>query len=121
MNTTATGTSTGPVTATPSIDSIATRPTGILLGVGALLWSASMGLASEADGFGLASLTSGAAALVFQGGLIALVVLQLRTGAMGTGRVARVGHRIQLALLAGATVSTLLDMFSLLQGSVGDL
>ncbi|MGY1792989.1 hypothetical protein ACI796_03250 [Geodermatophilus sp. SYSU D00525] len=50
-------------------------------------------------------------ALLFQLGLVALVTVQLRTGAIGTGRLARAALHLEHVLLSLAILSTLSAAF----------
>ncbi|MEE4024900.1 hypothetical protein V1Y59_17580 [Gordonia sp. PKS22-38] len=91
---------------------------GLALAVSAPIWAITLAVVGDDEGFGLSSLVGGVAGFAFQFSLLALLAVQYRTRAMGTGRVARVGYRIEFALIGGALVSTFLDMFWLIQDSV---
>jgi len=87
------------------------RRAGIAVAAGSATWAAGIltfGL-DYSDGWQnvAANLTS----LAFQLGLVALVTVQLRTGAIGTGRLARGFLHVEHALLGLAMVSSLLAAF----------
>jgi len=87
------------------------RRAGIAVATGSATWAAgilTLGL-DHTDGWQnvAANLTS----LAFQLGLVALVTVQLRTSATGTGRVARGFLHVEHALLGLAMVSSLLAAF----------
>ena len=98
------------------------RALGCALAVSAPVWAATVVVFGDVTDFGWRTLLAGITALAFQASIVALLRLEESSGAMSrpgaSGRVAVVGHRVQYALMAGAVMSTLLDMFELLQGTV---
>ncbi len=95
-----------------------TRAVGISLTVSTLAWLTATTLWADDEGFGLGSIVGGASALAFQAALIGLLTLQVRTRAMGAGKVARGFYHLQFGLTGGAIVSSILDMFWLAHGSI---
>ncbi|SIS08717.1 hypothetical protein [Williamsia sterculiae] len=95
-----------------------TRAVGVALVGTTIGWGTAMQAIGGREGFGWYSLLGGVAALAFQATLIVLLLLECRTHAMGSGRVARTAHRVQFAVMAGAMVSTVLDAFWALHGTV---
>lgn len=93
------------------------RTVGISLAVATASWAAGLALVSEHQGFGWQSLVGGATAIAFQLSIVRLLLLQLRTGAMGTGRIAKGFHIVQFVFMAGALVSSILDAFWLIHGT----
>ncbi len=87
------------------------RRAGIAVATGSLAWAA----ATLAFGIDPATawqdLVYELTALLFQLGLVALVAVQLRTGATGTGRLARFFLHLEHALLGLAMLSTLSSAF----------
>lgn len=97
-----------------------TRPTralGAALTGSTLAWLTAMTVWADEEGFGVASVVGGIAALAFQATLVGLLVLGFRTRAMGSGNVATGFYCLQFGLMAGALVSSVLDMFWLAHGS----
>ncbi|RRQ26551.1 hypothetical protein DK926_17235 [Rhodococcus sp. Eu-32] len=90
------------------------RNTGILLAIGTTAWAVGMPAIGDHQGFGWQSLVGGATAIAFQIGVVRLLLLQVRTHAMGDGRVARGFYVGQFVFMAGALVSSTLDAFWLL-------
>jgi hypothetical protein len=87
------------------------RAAGAAVAVGSTAWAGGIlafGLNPEP---GWRSTAYGLTSLLFQLGLVALVAAQLRTGAAGTGRLARFFLRTEHALLGLAIVSTLAYTF----------
>jgi hypothetical protein len=83
------------------------RRAGITVAAGSTLWAAGLalfGLDAEPGWQATAEILS---SLMFQIGLVALVAVQLRTGATGTGRLARFFLHAEHVLLGLAIVSTL--------------
>jgi hypothetical protein len=83
------------------------RRAGVAVAAGAGLWAAGLlafGLNAEE---GWRSALEGVSSLMFQLGLVALVTVQLRTGATGTGRLARFFLHLEHVLLGLAITSTL--------------
>ncbi|MCF3938222.1 MULTISPECIES: hypothetical protein [Gordonia] len=97
---------------------VPTTAAGIALACSAPIWAISVAAVGDHEGFGAASVFGGLAALAFQLSVLALLSVQQRSHAMGAGRVARVGYRVEVVVLGGALVSTILDMFWLVHGSV---
>jgi hypothetical protein len=88
------------------------RAGGLAVTVGSLAWAGGIlafGLNSAPGWKGLAY---DASSLLFQLGLVALVYVQLRTGATGTGRLARFFLHVEHVLLGLAITSTLTWMFA---------
>ncbi|WP_161896429.1 hypothetical protein [Gordonia spumicola] len=104
------------------VDAARVRALGITLAVASPLWAAATAVFGEVVDFGWKTVLAGVAALVFQGALMMLLRVQERAGAMSkpgsARRLATIGYRVEYALLAGAVVSTVLDTFVLLHGSV---
>lgn len=98
--------------------SVPTRAPGTALALSAPIWAVCVAAIGDREGFGVASVIGGLAALAFQLSLVGLLCVQWRTRAMGTGPVAPWGHRAELLLIGGALVSTILDMFWLIHESV---
>jgi hypothetical protein len=87
------------------------RRAGIAVTAGAATWAAGI-LAFGLDVTdGWQNVASNLSSLAFQLGLVALVTVQLRTGAIGTGRLARGFLHVEHVLLSLAMVSTLLAAF----------
>lgn len=83
------------------------RRAGVAVATGAGLWATGLlafGLNAEE---GWRSALEGVSSLMFQLGLVALVTVQLRTGATGTGRLARFFLHLEHVLLGLAITSTL--------------
>lgn len=93
------------------------RVTGIGLAVATAAWALSMTLIGDHEGFGWQTLVGGATAIAFQIAIIRLLLLQVRTNAMGTGRVAKGFYIAQFVFMAGALVSSTFDAFWLIQGT----
>ena len=106
----------------PALPTNRVQMIGSALVVGAMSWGVALTCLDGVDGFGAASLLTGIAALMFQAALLGLLHLQYRdramTGKGGAARVARIGYTAQAVVLAGAMVSTTLDAFWLIQGSL---
>jgi len=85
------------------------RRLGLALAAGAATWAAGLFVAADSlvETGGISTVTS----LFFQVGLLALLAVQVRTRATGTGRVARAFLVAEHVLVAGAIVSTLNDAF----------
>lgn len=96
--------------------------TGTLLAAGALTVAVGLPAIGDRQGADVISVAAGAGALLFQVALLALLALQDCEQAMtrpgGSGRIARVGYRIEAVILLGAMCSTILDAFWLIHGSV---
>ncbi|UVF80522.1 hypothetical protein [Gordonia mangrovi] len=97
---------------------VPTRTVGIALACSAPIWAISVAAFGDHEGFGAASMFAGVAALAFQLSVLGLLSVQMRTQAMGEGRVAEAGYRAEFLLIGGALVSTILDMFWLIHESV---
>jgi hypothetical protein len=93
-----------PATGSPSVRSA--RAAGIAVASGSALWAGGL-LAFGANPSGWQQTVYDLTSLAFQLGLVALVSLQLRTGATGTGRLARGFLHAEHVLLGLAIVSTL--------------
>ncbi|MFT4087019.1 MAG: hypothetical protein QM658_07645 [Gordonia sp. (in: high G+C Gram-positive bacteria)] len=95
---------------------------GLALAVSAPLWAVVMTVIADHEGFGWQSLVGGVTALAFQLSILGLLWVQDSNGAMtrpgGAGKVARIGYRIEAAVVCGAIVSTIFDSFWLIQGTV---
>lgn len=87
------------------------RAAGIAVATGSVAWAACMLAYGLGAGPGLDATIYNSSTLLFQIGLVALVAIQLRTGAIGAGRLARrllhVEH-VLLGLAMASTVQTLL-------------
>ncbi|MFT3662317.1 MAG: hypothetical protein QM809_13285 [Gordonia sp. (in: high G+C Gram-positive bacteria)] len=105
-----------------------TRPTtgivrrvGASLAVTAPLWALATMLLGDHEGFGWQTLVMGVPALAFQLSILGLLRIQAGDGAMThpgmLSRLARVGYLIEVVLLCGAMVSTILDAGWLLHGT----
>jgi hypothetical protein len=99
---------------TPDVTSQAVRNTGLLLAVATTAWAVGMAVIGDHQGFGWQSIVGGATAIAFQIAVIRLLLLQVRTHAMGDGRVARGFFLAQFVFMAGAIVSSTLDAFWLI-------
>lgn len=104
-----------PVQATKPVSVRSVRTTGIALAASTASWAAGIALVSTHQGFGWQSLVGGATAIAFQLSIVRLLLLQVRTGAMGTGRIAKSFYIAQFVFMAGALVSSLLDAFWLIR------
>jgi hypothetical protein len=105
----------GPATGTTT-DQWATvrlaRRAGIAVATGSVAWAAGMAAFTNTPTAGTwQHYVYEVTALVFQLGLVALVTLQLRTGATGTGKLARGFLHAEHVLLGLAIASTLTWMF----------
>jgi hypothetical protein len=96
----------GPTTSTRSA-----RFTGIAVAAGSAAWAAGLLLFGPNPDPGWEDTVYNLTSLLFQLGLVALVTLQLRTGAIGTGRLARFFLHAEHVLLGLAIVSTLTWVF----------
>lgn len=95
-------------TAAPTISATGVRRVGVAVAAGAGVWSLSMMTIGANPDSSLGITISDAAALPFQLSLFALVTAQLRTWATGTSRAARGMLRVEYALLALASLWTIL-------------
>jgi hypothetical protein len=95
----------------PAASVASVRRAGIAVATGSAAWAA----ATLAFGIDPAvrwqDMTYEVTALLFQLGLVALVSVQLRTGAVGTGRLARFSLHLEHVLLGLAIVSTFTSAF----------
>ncbi|WP_435741398.1 hypothetical protein [Nocardioides sp. SYSU DS0663] len=84
------------------------RRHGLLLSAGAVSWGiAQLAVGVNVDHDALVpNLAYSLTALLFQAGLLALLSVVLRTGALGSGRLARALVRVEMALVALAMLST---------------
>lgn len=90
----------------PTIGTTTVRTLGAVLAAGAAAWAVDLIVEGpNAVGSVPAMLT----ALAFQIGVLCLLQVQWRTGAIGTGRPARSFWLLEHVVLAGAIVNTLLD------------
>jgi len=88
------------------------RRAGIAVATGSVAWAAGMAAFTNTPTAGTwQHYVYEVTALVFQLGLVALVTLQLRTGATGTGKLARGFLHAEHVLLGLAVASTLTWMF----------
>ncbi len=98
------------------------RAVGIALAVSAPIWAVVIVLYGDVVDFGWRTLLGGVTALAFQSAIVGLLRIEEHARAMtlpgSPGRIATIGFRIEYALMAGAMVSTVLDSFALIQGSV---
>jgi hypothetical protein len=97
----------------PRASARSVRTAGVAVSLGAGSWAAAVAAlgTTPAAGTWQASVVN-TAAFAFQGGLAFLVAAQLRTGAIGTGRLARALLHVEHALLAVAMVSSLMWAFT---------
>jgi hypothetical protein len=95
-------------TAAPTISATGVRRVGVAVAAGAGIWSLSMMTVGANPDSSLGITIADAAALPFQLSLFALVTAQLRTSATGTSRAARGMLRVEYALLALASLWTIL-------------
>ena len=93
----------------PSTRSV--RTAGRLVAAGSALWATGLLLFGVDAETGWQSTAEGLSSLAFQLGLVALVAVQLRTGATGTGRLARFFLHVEHVLLGLAITSTLAYSF----------
>ncbi|MGY1622827.1 hypothetical protein ACI789_11580 [Geodermatophilus sp. SYSU D00965] len=87
------------------------RATGVAVATGSAAWAAGLLVFGPNPDPGWGDTVYNLTSLLFQLGLVALVTLQLRTGATGTGRLARFFLHVEHVLLALAIVSTLTWIF----------
>jgi hypothetical protein len=85
---------------------------GLAVTVGSLAWAGGILAFGLNPAPGWKGLAYDASSLLFQLGLVALVYVQLRTGATGTGRLARFFLHLEHVLLGLAITSTLTWMFA---------
>lgn len=104
--------------ATTAVPVHTARNTGLFLTIGTVLWLIALALWSDREGLWVGSVLGGIAALVFQLSLLGLLQLQSRTHAMGSGTLARRAYMLEAVVICGAIVSTILDAFWLVHGSV---
>ncbi|MGY1609831.1 MULTISPECIES: hypothetical protein [unclassified Geodermatophilus] len=98
-----------PAGAAPGASTRSVRRAGIAVAAGSLSWAvacAALGTTPPAGTW--QALVVNLTAFAFQGGLVFLVAAQMRTGAIGTGRLARRLLHVEHALLAVAMVSSLM-------------
>jgi hypothetical protein len=88
------------------------RAGGLAVTVGSLSWAGGILAFGLNPAPGWKGLAYDATSLLFQFGLVALVYVQLRTGATGTGRLARFFLHVEHVLLGLAITSTLTWMFA---------
>jgi hypothetical protein len=88
------------------------RAGGLAVTVGSLAWAGGILAFGLNPAPGWKGLVYDASSLLFQLGLVALVYVQLRTGATGTGRLARFFLHLEHVLLGLAITSTLTWMFA---------
>jgi len=88
------------------------RAGGLAVTVGSLAWAGGILAFGLNPAPGWKGLAYDASSLLFQLGLVALVYVQLRTGATGTGRLARFFLHLEHVLLGLAITSTLTWMFA---------
>jgi hypothetical protein len=97
--------------ARPAVAARSVRRAGVAVAAGSATWAAGIlvfGLDPEA---GWRGTTYNLTSFLFQVGLVALVTVQLRTGAIGTGRLARALLHVEHVLLGLAMLSTLMYAF----------
>ncbi|HYY12291.1 MAG TPA: hypothetical protein VE781_15245 [Kineosporiaceae bacterium] len=98
----------------------AVRRLGTGLAIGALAWAAPLAVwgpnPDPADTAGVVAITAGA--FLFQLGVYLLLAVQARTGAIGTGRAARVFIAVEHVLVAGAILNTLDPALPFLRGTL---
>ena len=95
-------------TSTPTGASVrSVRLAGIATTTGSVAWAACMLVYDFGSATGVGAAIYHTSTLLFQIGLVALVAVQLRTGATGTGRLARRLLHADHLLLGLATLSTL--------------
>ncbi|MGY1633931.1 hypothetical protein ACI784_19695 [Geodermatophilus sp. SYSU D01186] len=87
------------------------RSTGMAVAAGSAAWAAGLLVFGPNPDPGWGDTVYNLTSLLFQLGLVALVTLQLRTGATGTGRLARFFLHAEHVLLGLAIVSTLTWIF----------
>jgi hypothetical protein len=87
------------------------RTAGIAVATGSAAWAAGILAFGLNPAPGLTGTLYDLSSLLFQFGLVALVTVQLRTGATGTGRLARFFLHAEHVLLGLAITSTLTWMF----------
>jgi hypothetical protein len=88
------------------------RRGGLAVTAGSLAWAAGILAFGVNPAPGWKGLVYDASSLLFQLGVVALVYVQLRTGATGTGKLARFFLHLEHVLLELAIVSTLTWMFA---------
>ena len=88
------------------------RAGGLAVTVGSLAWAGGILALGLNPAPGWKGMAYDASSLLFQLGLVALVYVQLRTGATGTGRLARFFLHVEHVLLGLAITSTLTWMFA---------
>ena len=101
---------TAPDTRPPATTALVRRA-GIAVAAGSAAWAAGIATFGVAPEPGWRGTVYDASSLLFQLGLVALVTAQLRTGATGTGRLARFFLHAEHVLLGLAITSTLTWMF----------
>ncbi|GAC79426.1 hypothetical protein SAMN04488550_2231 [Gordonia malaquae] len=98
------------------------RAVGIALAVSAPIWAVVIVLYGDVVDFGWRTLLGGVTALAFQSAVVGLLRVEERARAMtrpgSSGTVATIGFRVEYVLMAGAMVSTVLDGFALIEGTV---
>ena len=97
--------------ARPPVSLRSVRRAGALLTTGSVAWATGMLIFGFNAPPGWQNVVYEMSGLLFQVGLVALVTVQLRTGAIGTGRIARACLHLEHVLLGLAMVSTVLYAF----------
>ncbi|MGY1644470.1 hypothetical protein ACI782_25490 [Geodermatophilus sp. SYSU D00703] len=97
--------------ARPAPSTRTVRRAGVAVAVGSSAWAGGILAFGLDPAAGWQGTTYNLSSLLFQFGLVALVSVQLRTGAIGTGRLARFFLHLEHLLLGLAIVSTLLYAF----------
>jgi hypothetical protein len=95
----------------PTTSTRYTRLTGVAVAAGSAAWAAGLLAFGPNPDPGWSDAVYNLTSLLFQLGLVALVTLQLRTGAIGTGRVARFVLHAEHVLLGLAILSTVTWIF----------
>jgi hypothetical protein len=90
----------------PTVSTRQARLTGVAVAAGSAAWAAGLLLFGPNPDPGWGDTVYNLTSLLFQLGLVALVTLQLRTGAVGTGRLARSALHTEHVLLGLAILST---------------
>jgi hypothetical protein len=99
-----------PAAARPPVSTRTVRATGVAVAVGTAAWAGGILAFGVNPAPGWRSTAYEVTSLLFQLGLVALVAVQLRTGATGTGRLARFFLHAEHVLLGLAITSTLAYM-----------
>jgi hypothetical protein len=98
--------------ARPPASTRTVRRAGVAVAVGSAAWAGGILAFGLNPAPGWKGLVYDASSLLFQLGLVALVAVQLRTGATGTGRLARFSLHAEHVLLGLAIASTLTWMLA---------